>query len=98
MGVRLLGDSSLIRARFRIKPVVMQRADLRVRLFRPFRRDSISIARRIVNGWSAVRSRSPAPRSEGVKPSVWLGSWNERHRLVCLTALRRLSRTVAAIR
>jgi hypothetical protein len=29
-------------------------------------------------------------------PSVCIGSWNERHRLVCLAVLRLLSRTVAA--
>lgn len=29
-------------------------------------------------------------------PSVCLGSWNERRRLVCLAELRLLSRTVAA--
>src|SRR5205085_1363169 len=33
----------------------------------------------LVNGRSAVRSRSPAPRSDGVKLSACLGSWNERH-------------------
>ena len=31
-----------------------------------------------------------------MKLLVRLGSWNERHRLLCLAALRRLSRTVAA--
>jgi len=48
----------------------------------------------LVNGRSAVRSRSPAPRSDEVEPSVCLGSWNERYRLLCLAALQCTLRTV----
>src|SRR5690349_10052209 len=43
----------------------------------------------LVNGRSAVRSRSPAPRSEGVNALCVFGSWNECCWLLCLAALPR---------